>query len=238
MTRNQLSLFRVFLFFFGAGIVFLAFKLSTNGQELRQNDIFMWVSIGVMYLVVFLPFFFSVIRIGNFSAKIPSLSLVWFGISVYIPASVAVIVLLKTALISFDTALIIQAVLVFLFALDIYFGYFANSHVQDVAREEAGLLQHLVQIKAKAASLVLAADRLPAEYEQTRNTLKKSLDDIRYITPVQNNAGTDGEIKIISALDSIKLLCETIAEGARPSSFETEINKLQVLVKERKLLRN
>jgi hypothetical protein len=238
MTRNQLSLFRFFLFFLGGGIILLAFKLFTAGQEPGQNNTFMWVSIGAMYLVVFLPFFFSVIRTGNFSARIPSLTLVWFGIFVYIPASIAVIVLLKTAIISFNTALIVQTVLVFLFALSIYFGYFANYHVQNVTREEAGLLQYLTQIKTKAASLALVMDQLPAEYGQSRNVLKKSLDDIKYITPVQNNAGTEAEIKIISALDSLKLLCETIAEGARPSSFETGINRLQALVKERKLLRN
>jgi hypothetical protein len=198
----------------------------------------MWTSIAVMYLVVFLPFFFSVIRIGNFSFKIPSLAMVWTGISLYVPASIVVIALLKNGKISFNTALITQAVLIFLFAIDIYFGYFANLHVQDVAREEEGLRQYLVEIKAKAASLSLAAQRLPSGYEKAQKELSRVLDDIKYITPVQNNLGTEGEINILSAIDSIKFLCETAAGGAHPASFEADVNKLQMLVKERKLLRN
>jgi hypothetical protein len=238
MTKNSLSVFKCILFLLGAGIVFLAFKLNTGGQELTRDDGFMWISIAVMYLVVFLPFFFSSIRIGNFSVKIPSLAMVWTGVFLYVPASVVVIVLLRNGIISFNTALIIQAVLVFLFALDVYFGYFANFHIGSVEREEASLRQYLTEIKSKALSLALASGGLSAEYGKVQNTLKQALDDIKYITPVQNNAGTDIEIKIISALDSIKLLCGTISEGAHPSSFESEINKLQMLVKERKLLRN
>jgi hypothetical protein len=238
MTKNSLSVFKYILFLFGAGIVFLAFKLNTGGRELTQNDMFMWISIAVMYLVVFLPFFFSSIRIGNFSVKIPSLAMVWTGVFLYIPASIVVIVLLRMEVASFNTVLIIQAILVFLFALDIYFGYFANFHVASVGREEDVQRQYLTEIKSKALSLSLAADRLPAEYEKAGKNLKRALDDIKYITPVRNDAGTSLEIKIISALDSIKLLCETINEGARFSSFENEIDKLQMLVKERKLLRN
>jgi hypothetical protein len=238
MTKNSLSIFKCILFLLGAGIVFLAFKLNTGGQELTQDGKFMWISIAVMYLVVFLPFFFSSIRIGNFSVKIPSLAMVWIGVFLYIPASIVVVVLLRTETISFNAALIIQAVLVFFFALDIYFGYFANFHVGSVEREEAAQRQYITEIKSKALSLALASGGLPAEYEKAQKELKQALDDIKYITPVQNNAGTDLETKIISALDSIKLLCGTITEGARPSSFESEVNRLRMLVKERKLLRN
>ena len=236
MTRNSLSVFKWILFILGAGIVFLTFKLNTGGRELTQSDEFMWTSIAVMYLVVFLPFFFSSVRIGNFSGKIPSLAMVWLGVSLYIPASIVVIALLVKGSLPINTAIIIQAVIVFFFAIDIYFGYFANLHMVSVAREEASLTRHLTGIKSKALSLSLAAGRLPPEYENTQKTLKQALDDIKYITPVRDDAGTDLETRIISALDSIKLLCETIGEGARPSSFENEINTLQALVKERKLL--
>jgi hypothetical protein len=222
----------------GAGIIILAFYLTNDGQELTQNDKFMWISIAAMYLVLFLPFFFSVIRIGNFSFKIPSLAMVWTGIFFYILASIAVIFLLKKGSISFNAAVIVQAILVFIFAIDIYFGYFANFHIQNVAREEEGLRQYLAEIKAKAASLSLAAQRLPSGYEQIQKCLIRALEDIKYLTPVQNNLGTGEEIKILSAIDSIKLLCETTAEGAHPVPLEAEVNKLQMLVKERKLLRN
>lgn len=236
MTKKSLSVFKYILFLLGAGIVFLAFMLNTSGRSLTQNDKFTWISIALMYLVAFLPLFFSSIRIGNFSAKIPSLAMVWTGVSLYIPASIVIIVLLGTGIVPLNAALIIQSILVFLFAIDIYFGYFANLHTGSAGGEEAATRQYLTEIKSKALSLAPGA--LPAEYEKAQKTLKQALDDIKYISPVQNNAGTDLETRIISALDSIKLLCGTVSEGARPSSLESEINNLQTLVKERKLLRN
>jgi hypothetical protein len=238
MTKNSLSVFKFILFMFGAAVVFLSFKLTSGGQPLTQSDTFMWISIALMYLVVFLPFFFSAIQIGNFSGKIPSIAMVWTGIFIYIPVSVVVIVLLKTKIISFNTTLIVQAVQVFLFGIDIYFGYFANLHVQAVAREEAGLRQYLAEIKAKALSLAIAIDRIPPRYEKVQKTIKQALDDIKYITPVQNNRGIDTEIKIVSILDSIKMLCDIASEGAYSASLEAEADQLQALVKKRKLLRN
>jgi hypothetical protein len=238
MTRNVLFVFKCILFLFGAGIVFLAFNLTTGGQELTQNDVFMWINIAILYFVVFLPFFFSSLRIGTFSAKISSLAMVWTGIFLYVPASIVVIVLLRSGTVSFNAAVVIQAVLVFLFALDVYFGYFANFHVTSVEQEERDLTRFLMEIKSTAASLRLAAGRLPDEYEKPKKKLGQVLDDIKYISPLQDNAGIDLEIKIISVLESLKLMCETIREGARPSPFESEIDRLHMLVKERKLLRN
>jgi hypothetical protein len=191
-----------------------------------------------MYVVLFLPLFFSAIRVGNFSGKIPSLTVVWWGIFLYLLISFAVIAALRNELVSFNAALIIQAIAVFLLAVSVYMGYFANSHVQGVAREEAALRQYLSEIKTKAALLALPVNALPAEYEKIQKILRQAADDIKYISPVQNNAGTDIETRIISSLDGVKSLCESVAEGGRPASFEADAEKLLRLVKERKLLRN
>ena len=69
MTKGQSQFFRFFLFLLGAGIIALAFYLTTDGDELTDIDKFMWVSISAMYLFLFLPFFFSVIKTNN---KCPS----------------------------------------------------------------------------------------------------------------------------------------------------------------------
>jgi hypothetical protein len=238
MTQKQSLFFRFVLFLMGAGIVFLAFHLFAGNRELTRADKFMWVSIAGMYGVFFLPVFFSRIRIGNFSAKIPSLTLVWMGVFLYLPASIAVIVLLKSEAISYNTGLVIQAILVFLLALAVYLGYFANAHVGAVAGEEAALRRHLSEIKNKASLLALAVNALPAGYEAVQATLRRAIDDIKYITPVQNSAGADAELKIISALDTVKEVCGSVAGGARPATFEAEAEKLYTYVKERKLLRN
>jgi hypothetical protein len=222
----------------GAGIVLLAFFLFNRDKELTDRAVFMWASIGVMYLVFFTPFFFSFITIGNFSVKIPSAAMVWFGIFVYIPVSIGIIVLLRFLVISLNLALVLQSVTLFILLLVIYFGYFASSHAGNVAVEEAHKLQPLAEVKNAAALLVLKTGSLTAEYENAQKLIRRSADDIRYFAPVDQakSAQTDGEI--LSVVKNLTELCAAASEGGHPSSLDDKAKKLESLVRERKLLRN
>ena len=190
-----------------------------------------------MYLVFFIPFFFSAINIGNFTGKIPAISIIWFGIFLYAAASITVIILLTIPKnISLNTAVIIQSVLFFFFLIAVYFSYFAISHVGKVASQEAEIQQYIVQIKSKAQVLLLAVNKLPAEYEKTQKILKQAFEDIKYTYPV--NAGGELELKILRSLETVSELLGGIQSGAHPAALEPEALNLQTLVKERKLLRN
>jgi hypothetical protein len=165
--------------------------------------------------------------------------MVWLGILLYIAASVAVIVLLAALrAISINTAIIIQAILFFLFLINVYFAYFASSYAGRVSAEEAVKQHYINQIKPKAQSLSLAVNKLPSEYENARKILKQAVEDIKYIYPVNNDAGDDLELRIIQSLNILSELCSNIPSGARPTGLEPEAEKLAMLVKERKLLRN
>ena len=237
MTGKQSSFFRTILFLFGGGIIALAFFLSTQGKELTRVDAFIWISIAVMYLVFFTPFFFSVIRIGNFSAKIPPLALVWTGIIGYIIFSIVNIVLLSNGM-SFTKALVAQCILLFLFFIDVYFAYFASSHVSGVAASEKVKQHYVHELKAKAQVLLLTVKNLPAEYEAAQKLISGAIEDCKYIYPVDNGAGDELELKIIASLRSIEELCGTITGGGHSMDLEKEAHNLQAFVKERKLLRN
>jgi hypothetical protein len=164
--------------------------------------------------------------------------MVWIGIFLYIPASVAVILALKISAIVFNTALLIQAVLIFLFLLDIYFAYFANSHIQAVAVEESGKLQYVTEVKNKALLLVVKAGSLTGTYEPVQGQIKKAAEDIRYFSPVDRGKSMETDLKIINAIENLSQLCDVVSGGGHPDSFDVEMNKLQILIKERKLLRN
>jgi hypothetical protein len=238
MTKTQSSVFRLILFLIGAGIVALAFFLFNRGRELSAADIFTWASIGVMYVVFFMPFFFSAINTGNFSGKIPSIAIVWFGIFVYIPVSIVIIALLRFLIISLNVALVFQSVALFALLLAVYFGFFASSHAGSVAAEEADKLRPLTEIKNKSALLALKAGSLSAEYEETRKLIKKSADDIRYLSPAGGNSGAETDLKILNVIERLDEICGTVSGGGHSASFEAEAKKLQSLVMERKLLRN
>jgi len=239
MNKNQSLLFKILLFFAGIGIIILAFFLLKGGRELTGTDAFVWISIGVMYFVFFVPFFFSAINIGNFTKKIPAISMVWLGIFLYIAASIAVIVLLtKTEILTINMAVIIQSVLFFIFLINVFIAYFAGSHVGSVAAQEAKKQQCLVNIKSKTQVLQLSVNKLPAEYENTQKILKQAFDDIRYTYPVDGGAGDELELKILRSLDTVSELLGGIQSGAHPTTLEKEALNLQTFVKERKILRN
>ena len=239
MTKNQSLIFRCVLFIAGAGIVVLAFFLTRGGRELNRIDAFVWTSISLMYIILFLPFFLFAVSTRNFSGKIPVLSLIWLGIALYLAASVAVIILLSRAgAISFNTAVIIQSVLLLLFLIDVYFAYFARSHVGAVAAEEKGKQMFVSEMKSKAQVFQLSLDKLPAEYENTQKILKRALDDIKYIYPVDGGVGEDLELEILGSLRKLTELVGNIQSGAHTTALKSEAEILQSLVNERKLLRN
>jgi len=237
MTKYQALVFRFVLFFAGLGILLLTFFL-TKEKYSGQKDTFTWISIGIMYIVVFLPFLISAINIGNFSAKIPSLSMTLFGIIFYIAASITVIVLLKTETISLKIAIISQAILVFICLINIYFSYFASSHASKVAEEEEDKKYYLTKIKSKAGVVLLSVNKLSGEYENAQKILKQSIDDIKYIYPVNNNMSSDLEANIFRSLNSIAEIMGSIQTGANNTSLESAAVNFQSLVNERKLLRN
>ena len=238
MTRYQLLFFRFLLFIAGGGVILLAFFLLRGGRELTRYSAFVWISIGVMYLVIALPFFFSVFKASGFSGRIPSRILIWYAIPLYLAASLAIILLISLPIFSLYLAIVAQAVLVFLLFVVIHLAYFSSSHVRNVAAKEGGKLHYIRQIKSKAQALSLSADRLPADYEDAQRTLRRTLEDIKYIYPVNRDAGSDLEQKILRSLDMLSELSDNIQSGAHTVALEREAVNLQMLVKERKLLRN
>jgi hypothetical protein len=160
------------------------------------------------------------------------------GIFLYLPASIVVILLLRFSLVSLKAALIVQAVFCFLFFLNIYFGYFASSHVRNVAAGEEDKTRFLIKIKNGAASLALKAGMLGPGYEQPRQSIKEAAEDIRYLSPVEGEKSAELDLKILDSLESLSQFCDSVSEGGSPVGFDGETRKLRMLIKERKLLRN
>jgi hypothetical protein len=220
------------------GIVLLAFFLFTRGRTLSEKDIFIWISIGVMYLVFFIPFIFTSLSIAGFSGKIPSLAIVWWAIFLYIPLSILILALLRLSILSFNAALVAQVILLFVFMITIYLGYFASSHAGNVTAEEGHKQQTLTEMKNRAASLALKAGTLPGGYGKVQKLILQSTGDIRYLSPAGQNKNVELDSKILNATGVLIQLCDTALEGGEPVSFEEEAKKLGMFVRERRLLRD
>jgi hypothetical protein len=140
--------------------------------------------------------------------------------------------------ISLNVALVLQSILLFTLLLTVYFGYFASYHAGRVAAEEANKLYTLTEIKNKAALLALKAASLSAKYEEPQKSIKKSTDDIRYLSPIDHNKSAETDLRILHAIEKLSDICDTLSGGGHSASFEAETKKLRSFVTERKLLRN
>ncbi|MDR1788459.1 MAG: hypothetical protein LBR16_08445 [Treponema sp.] len=239
MTRNQSLAFRLVLFFFGLGIIALAYILFQGGEKPEGKTLFMWLSIGILYLVVSSPFLLSTINVRNFSGKIPSFALIWFDIFAYLGISLIILaVLMLTDFLPLKIAILIQAVALFLFVADLFWAFFAASHARGVAADEAEKLQLLTEAKAASQLLLLSVRALPAAYEKSAALLQKTIEELKYISPVEGARGLESNLVI--SIQKLKELCGGVPEGAHvnPAQVESEALHLQALVKERKLLRN
>jgi hypothetical protein len=108
----------------------------------------------------------------------------------------------------------------------------------DIAAEEKQKQQYVHTLKAKAQTLLLRVRALPAEYGAAQKEILTAIEDCKYIYPVDSGAGDTLELAIIAALQSINEICGSIAEGGHAADLEKAAGNLQMLVKERKLLRN
>jgi hypothetical protein len=147
-------------------------------------------------------------------------------------------VLLQFLVISLNAALVLQSVMLFVFLVFIYFGYFASSHAGNVAAEEVDKLQYLTEMKNSAALLALKADSLSAEYAEAQKLIKRSADDIRYLSPVDRAGSAKADFEILNMIGNLTELCVIASEGGHPASLEEKAKNLDRLIKERKLLRN
>jgi hypothetical protein len=239
MGRSKFVVFRFLLFLFGLGILSLACFFATEGKEQKPQDIFIWVSIFLIYLVLFCPFFFSVWG-KTFERKIPSLGLVWGGVFAYAFVSIGLILLLKRSFgfINIKAAVVIQGIIVFLFLVNIYFAYFANFHAASVESGEKQQRQYLQHLKDLAASLALKAGSCPDGKEELQKKIKQAAGDIRYISPVEAGRGTELETRLIDKTRLIDEMWDTLLSGGDSPQISAAINSLELLIKERKQLRN
>jgi hypothetical protein len=128
--------------------------------------------------------------------------------------------------------------MVFLFGIAVYLACFAADHVRQVGREEKNKACYIAEIKSKAQILVLSLNSLSGAHENPQKILKQTIEDIKYLSPVNGDMGYELELKIIIALNTLSELCKDIAAGGHPITLESEAKQLQMLVKERKVLRN
>lgn len=234
MNKNQLKLFKSFLFILGLGVIAAAFMLVNYPipeSGLRDSQKFFWTEIVVCYLVFFVPLFYSSITSKNFDGKITSTVHIWVCVFIFEFVAITLSILVLKDMVTIRMASLIELIVLFLCAVFVYFGYFAGNHIEGVQARETASLNKINEMKNAFAMLNLKTDMWQDNLRDQKEKIKKICDDIKYMSPVDSEAAQSLEMKLIVAAN---VLAES---NLSPNDMDSKILELTNIINQRKLLR-
>ena len=191
-----------------------------------EKYIFMWNSIGIVFILAFVPIFFEQVTVRNADRKLISLVVYYRGFVFYALASAAIIVLLF-GILELKYAILLQVAVLILFAVYVAVSYLVSGHVKNVAETENAKTAPVDSLRARAKSLVILADRLGAEDEDIRRMARNLSDDLRYLTPSNDPNAQNLDNQISLMLDS--LTSDGYFMRPNPQARENVIRKFDAL---------
>lgn len=234
MNRKQLGIFKFLLFLAGFGIIALAYYLlnpEAGEAPLSDIDKFMWINICLCYVVFFVPLFFSSITAKTIDTKITSTVHIWISTLIFVFVDIILIACVKSEKIEMKHALIAEAILFFVLAVFVYYGYFAGTHIGEVQAAEKRSLGKIAELKNAFEMLNLKAGTLSDDLRDQKAKLAKFCDDVRYMSPVDTEQASDLEMKLIIAANVIS------SSTLTPQDLDIKIGEMDLLIKQRKLLK-
>lgn len=234
MNRKQLEIFKFLLLIFGFAVIALAYYLlnpDAGEKSLSSIDKFMWINICLCYAVFFFPMFFSSITTKTIDTKITSTVNIWISTLLFVLVAIVLIVCVKIEKLELKHALIIEFVVFFLLAVFVYFGYFAGTHIGEVQTAENKSLAKIAEVKNAFEMLNFKIGTLGDEFHNQKSVLAKLCDDVRYLSPVDTEQAAELEMKLIIAANVIS------SSNLSGQDLDSKINEMELLIKQRKLLR-
>lgn len=234
MNKNQLLSFKIILFVTGLlviGAAFLIVNLPFPEEGISENQKFFWINLVAMYLVFFCPLFFSSVSTKNLDAKITPTVGIWISVFIFEVVALALAISVLAASFSIKAAAIIELVLFFVCAVFVYFGYFSGNHIQNVQSREEKSLEKISEVK-NAFEMLNLKSNLWKDLDEQKSRIKKICDDVKYLSPVDTDEAAKLEQKLVIAASVIADSHFTAAE------LDEKITELELILKQRKLMRN
>lgn len=235
MKSNQLKAFKLILFILGLAVIgaaFLIVNLPLPESGLTANQKYFWLNLVLMYLVFFCPLFFSSISTRDLDEKIMPTVGVWISVLVFEIAALVLAVSVLAASFSIKAAAVIELVLLFLCAVFVYFGYFTGNHIKTVQAHEQALLSKTEEVKRAFETLSLKADTWDGALQEQKEKAKRLCDDVRYLSPVSADAAASLEQKLVIAAGVVS------DSHFTPAELDAKLAEIELLIKQRKLIRN
>jgi hypothetical protein len=237
MSKISSIVFRSILLLAGFGIVVLAgYLVNGDYAQMTWGQRYTWISIALMYAVVFVPSFFPPsLKIKNIG-KISAYAIMWVFIIIYLCGSIGLLVYVNSHVYKIPTVIIIHCVLLFLIAIGLDISLFTTSHTAAVQSEEDQSMSIIETLRNTSAALELSANRLGSEHDDVKKRIRNIADDLRYLSSSDTPEASALEQKIYTGLGDIGTSPVFRGEGGSLVELKQRINSVQFLIDQRKLI--
>ncbi len=236
MNKNTNIIFRTILLLGGLAIIAAAFYLFEGSTEnLSDQHKFLWISIVISYLVLFLPLYFP----PKFSEDTGG-AFIGYGLlslnALFFIGGVIVSVVISFCVETYGMKI---AVILFLvsclsFLASIYLSALTGSHIDSVQAKEKNLLSSVKEIKEQVKMLSVKMNTLGDDFNECKKQYEKLSDKILYISPVDNNENAARlEKQIKDMLTEI-----AFSSFTSPDALSKQIAGLEQIVDMRKTILN
>lgn len=189
-----------------------------------------------VYLGAAAPLFLTEINHGsNLDSLFTGGAVYYRGIMIYALISLVGILLNQFMTIRFSTAVLIQAIAVFVWLLYAYCACAAGHATSSVALREKKKTEYLDQMREKMQVLKVKAEQLDEEQKSLKEMMRKLCDSVRYLSPSDQQQAVELERQMLLMIEEISM--DPVLAGNRNSSeqqLKEKLKQLELLYKQRK----
>lgn len=232
MTQKKSVALHVAALLAGIALIALLGALVSIGRVLSASIVYVWASIIVMYSSFFCPFILSLIPLKDDTNKKHQLTMVWLGILIFVGLSIGITVCVAFKIFQIGIAVVVECVLAFLLAVDIYVCYFAEHRQSSEPVDEKALLL-IRQIRSSMETLCLKASSLTATYEAEKKQIAAFKDTAQQMNLVDDIAAVKFEQAILTGITAVSSACDTTLAGGDSAELKKQLAALDSVIKQR-----
>lgn len=233
MTKGQSLVFKFFILLFGLAVIFASYIMFASTEHMSSKEQYLWINIPIIYLILMLPSLFYTITLGSFDRRIVPVMTTYFTSLMYAIVAVVLIVVVTKMNMPIKVAAMIQLILLFILAIELYIAFFTGSHIAGVATKEKQLLSRIMEIKKRAQ--ILKRECGSIEKLDDKRECMSIMENLTFLSPANNQEAFSLEVEIIEELNALSSLLST---GYDEKALKAKMSAILSLYNRRKLMIN
>ena len=231
--KEKFSLNKLYIFIgIAAAVTALLLLIMPKAHWLTWRPVFIIIAAVLFVGGWALPFILNMKSLDKVAGE--AIGAIYFkGLIFYSAVMVLLILLVLIGLFSLKWAFALLVLVLIGFGLFILFSGALVKHVSDVAESEMKKTAVLDELKSKAESLSALVNADPGASVETKQTIKKIAQDIRYLSPSDNPQAIACEGEMLSTIEML-MNTNMVSDASRAAGLSDALSALKRTCLQRK----